>query len=55
MVYLTKIEDTYISARYMPRRHEEIEVRAMLKFVNEVFKEVVDRVLRATWSQARGP
>jgi len=44
MVYLTKIEDAYIGARYLPRRYEESEVRSMLKFVKEVFKDLVEGV-----------
>lgn len=37
ILYLTKIEDAYIGARYLPRRYEEIEVK-------EVFKIVVERI-----------
>ncbi|MEN2975314.1 MAG: HEPN domain-containing protein [Candidatus Caldarchaeales archaeon] len=44
ILYLTKIEDTYIGARYLPRRYEESEVKDMLKFVKEVFKAVVERI-----------
>lgn len=44
IVYLTKIEDAYISARYMPRRYEEAEVKSMLKFVKEVFKVIVEEI-----------
>jgi len=44
ILYLTKIEDAYIGARYLPRRYEESEVRSMLKFVREVFKPLVDGV-----------
>lgn len=44
ILYLTKIEDAYIGARYLPRRYEEGEVRSMLKFVREVFKPLVDGV-----------
>jgi HEPN domain-containing protein len=43
-VYLTKIEDAYIGARYLPRRYEKNEVKTMLDFVKEVFKKVVERV-----------
>ena len=44
ILYLTKIEDAHIGARYLPRRYEESEVRSMLKFVREVFKPLVDGV-----------
>jgi len=44
LLYLTRIEDFYISARYLPRRFEKAEVRNTLRFVKEVFKPVVDRV-----------
>ncbi len=44
MLYLTKVEDAYIGARYLPRRYEESEVRSMLRFVKEVFKVVVERI-----------
>jgi predicted nucleotidyltransferase len=39
-VYLTKIEDAYIGARYLPRRYEKNEVKTMLDFVKEVFKKL---------------
>ena len=42
--YLTKIEDAYIGARYLPRRYEESEVRGMLRFVKEVFKGAVEGI-----------
>ena len=44
IIYLTKLEDAYIGARYLPRRYEEVEVKAMLKFIKEVFKPVVDKI-----------
>jgi len=44
ILYLTKIEDAYIGARYLPRRYEESEVRGMLRFVKEVFKGAVEGV-----------
>lgn len=42
ILYLTKVEDAYIGARYLPRRYEESEVRSMLKFVREVFRSIVE-------------
>ena len=44
ILYLTKIEDAYIGARYLPRRYEESEVRGMLRFVKEVFKGAVEGI-----------
>ena len=44
LLYLTRIEDFYISARYLPRRFERAEVKNTLRFVKEVFKPIVDRV-----------
>ncbi len=44
IIYLTKIEDAYIGARYLPRRYEEIEVKEMLRFVKEVFRPVIERI-----------
>jgi HEPN domain-containing protein len=42
VVMLTKIEDAYIGSRYLPRRYEREEVEAMLRYVSEKFKPVVD-------------
>jgi predicted nucleotidyltransferase len=39
-VYLTKIEDAYIGAKYLPRRYEKNEVKTMLDFVKEAFKKL---------------
>ena len=44
MIYLTKIEDAYIGARYLPRRYEEVEVEEMLRFTREVFKPAIDKI-----------
>ena len=44
MLYLTKIADAYIGARYLPRRYEGSEVKGMLRFIKEVFKGFVERV-----------
>lgn len=41
---ITKLEDAYIGARYLPRRYAEKEVRAMYRFVVEVFKRVIESV-----------
>lgn len=44
ILMITKIEDANIGARYIPRRYEKKEVEEMLKFVKEVFRNVVERV-----------
>jgi HEPN domain-containing protein len=44
ILYLTKIEDAYIGARYLPRPYEESEVKDMLKFASEVFKKIVEKI-----------
>ena len=41
---LTKIEDAYIGSRYLPRRYSKIEVEAMLRYVTEVVKPLVERI-----------
>jgi uncharacterized protein (UPF0305 family) len=41
---LTKIDDAYIGSRYLPRRYSRIEVEAMMKFLVEVVKPLVERV-----------
>ncbi|MCC6020909.1 MAG: HEPN domain-containing protein, partial [Thermoproteaceae archaeon] len=42
MVMLTKIEDAYIGSRYLPRRYEKEEVEAMVKYIKEKFKPIID-------------
>ena len=42
-MYLTRIEDAYIVARYLPRRYERKEVEELLKFA-ERFREVVENI-----------
>lgn len=44
VIMLTKLEDAYIGARYLPRRYSEVEVRALYRFVVEVFQRVVEGV-----------
>lgn len=41
---LTKIEDAYIGSKYLPRRYGKIEVEAMLRYVTEVVKPLVERI-----------
>ena len=42
VVMLTKVEDAYIGARYLPRSYEKEEVEAMLRYIKERFKPLVD-------------
>ena len=44
IVMLTKIEDSYIGSRYLPRRYEKEEVEAMLKYVKVKFRPVIDEL-----------
>ena len=44
LMYVTKLEDAYIVSRYLPRSYEENEVKAMHRFVKEVFKPIVDKL-----------
>jgi len=42
LLFVTRIEDAHVGARYLPRRYEEVEVRERLRFVKEVFKPIVE-------------
>ena len=42
-MFLTRIEDAYIVARYLPRRYERREIEEPLKFA-ERFKEVIENI-----------
>ncbi|GBC74984.1 hypothetical protein HRbin06_00292 [archaeon HR06] len=44
VIYLTKLEDAYIGATYLPRRYEKTELNVLVKFVKGVFKSFVDRI-----------
>jgi len=44
IMYLTKIEDAYIGARYLPRAYEEKEVKELIKFIKEVFSKFVEEI-----------
>lgn len=43
ILFLTKVDDAYIVARYLPRRYERKEVDQLLAFA-ERFREMVERV-----------
>ena len=42
-MFLTRIEDAHIVARYLPRRYERKEVEELLKFT-ERFREVIENI-----------
>ena len=42
--YIARLEEAYIGSRYLPITYEEAEVRDLLRFVEEVFKRVVDTI-----------
>jgi HEPN domain-containing protein len=44
LLYVTKLEDAYIVSRYLPRRYSAEEVRALYRFVKEVFYPFVSQV-----------
>ncbi|MCL7401788.1 MAG: HEPN domain-containing protein [Thaumarchaeota archaeon] len=44
LLMLTKIEDACIGSRYLPRRYSRIEVEAMMKFIAEVVKPLVEKI-----------
>lgn len=44
LIMLTKLEDAYIGARYLPRRYSELEAKALHRFVIEVFRRVVEGI-----------
>ncbi|WP_291764631.1 HEPN domain-containing protein [Caldivirga sp. UBA161] len=44
IIMITKIEDSYIGSRYLPRRYERAEVEVMLKYIEEKFKPIVDEL-----------
>ena len=42
--YIARLEEAHIGSRYLPITYEENEVRDLLRFVEEVFKPVVDTI-----------
>jgi len=44
LLMLTRIEDAYVGSRYLPRRYSRMEVEAMMRFVVEVVKPLVERI-----------
>jgi len=43
IMFLTRVEDAYIVARYLPRRYERREVEELLRFA-ERFREVIENI-----------
>lgn len=43
--YVARLEEAYISSRYMPYDYEEREVKSIYHFVVERFKPMIDRVV----------
>jgi HEPN domain-containing protein len=43
-LYVTKLEDAYIVSRYIPKLYSKQEALALQKFVQGVFKPIVDRI-----------
>ena len=43
IMFLTKLEDAYIGARYLPRKYERGEVEKLLLF-SEKFREEIENV-----------
>jgi HEPN domain-containing protein len=44
LLLITKLEDSHIVARYLPRRYTKEEVIPLIRFVEEVFRKNVERV-----------
>ena len=44
LLMLTKIEDACIGSRYLPRKYSRIEVEAIMRFIAEVVKPLVERI-----------
>ena len=42
--YIARIEEAYITSRYVPYTYEEHEVRDIFRFVKEVFRPLVEEV-----------
>lgn len=42
--YTARLEEAYLTSRYIPYVYEEFEARSLLKFVIEIFKPLVDEV-----------
>ncbi len=42
--YIARLEEAYIASRYLPITYEEIEVRDLMKFIEKVFKPIVEAI-----------
>lgn len=43
--YVARLEEAYVTSRYMPYSYEEREVKSLYNFVIEKFKPILDRVI----------
>ncbi len=44
--YVARLEEAYISSRYLPYAYEEKEVKDIYRFVVEVFRPLVEEILQ---------
>jgi len=42
IMFLTRLEDVYIAARYLPRKYEKKKVEELLKFAERLKEELKD-------------
>ncbi len=44
LIFVARLEEAYISSRYLPYRYERVEVEELYKFVIEVFKPAIEEI-----------
>lgn len=42
--YIARLEEAYIASRYLPITYEEKESKDLIRFVEEVFKPIVEKI-----------
>lgn len=42
--YIARLEEAYITSRYLPIEYEEVEAKDLIRFVVEVFKPLVEQI-----------
>lgn len=42
--YVARLEEAYITSRYLPYIYEESEAKSLFRFVMEIFKPVIDEI-----------
>ena len=42
--YIARLEEAYITSRYLPYSYEEDEVKDMYRFIMEVFRPIVEKI-----------